>query len=99
MNAAVTTPWGRFPLPAIPAGLPRFHLRFAGPCAAKASAPVGVSSSQPTVGAGQFTDEGDLVDLPPFNRVASGRFVSTRRRVVAWESATPGILPPPQAPP
>lgn len=100
MSAAFTTPWSRFPLPAFgQAGPSRFFLRFATPCAAKGSAPEGASSSLPTSGAGQFTYEGDLVDLPPFNRAAVSRFVSTRRRVVARESAIPGILPMPQAPP
>ena len=100
MSAAITTPWGRFPLPApLPAGPSRFHLRAAGTCAAEASVPGEATSSLISSGTDQFNGEGDLVDLPPFNRAASSRFVSARSRVAGRESVPSGVLPLPQAPP
>lgn len=73
MIASLTTPWGRFPLP-LPVGASvRFFLRCVGPAAVEVLAPE-IIPSMPVSGAGCFTPEGDLIAVPPFERVAGNRF-------------------------
>lgn len=65
----------------------------AGPCATGFAAPEEGSSSRPTSGAARFfTDEGDLVAVPPFERVAGNRFTNCAgRAVVARRSHKPEV--------
>lgn len=103
MSASLHTPWGKIPLP-LPGGIKSsFLLRIAGPCVAEISAPEAGPSSRLTSGAGQsivfpagyLTAEGDLIAVPPFERVAGNRFsdcVSARACVAARESGPPAAL-------
>jgi len=107
MTSALKTPWGRFPLP-LPGGVRvTFHLipsRCARTGATGVPAPEADPSSRPASGAGHFagalpdgcagyfTDEGDLVAVPPFRRVAGNRFsgsVATMRACVGAREGVP----------
>lgn len=91
MTASASTPWGKMPLDLSSRGV-----------SALPAAPV--ADSHMAAGAAfsiasHMSLEGDLTDLPPFDRSGRNRFSQNREREPGRREAPLGLLPMPHAPP